>query len=187
MKLKKIASLLFIAIITLSILNAGNFLIVDEKPVKTDVIVGLGGGAISRADYSIQLYSEGYSNVLLFSGRINEVAVMRNEAMCLNVSSKTIIVENKSISTYENAIFTKKILIEHSFKSAIIVTSNYHMRRSRLVFNKAFKNTGIKLVFCSVQDIKFKPKWWFTDNYSRTIVIAEYEKLVGYFIEGRLV
>lgn len=193
MKIKKLMSLSFIVIIIVLILNAGNFLIVNEKPIKADVIIGLGGVEIPRADYSIKLYDEGYSNTLLFTGGKNpivnekEAYVMRKEAIRLKVPSKNIIVENKSISTYENAIFTKKILMDHNFKSAIIVTSNYHMRRSSLVFNKAFKNTGIKLIFCSAQDINFKPKWWLTNNYSTNIVISEYEKLVGYFFEDRLV
>jgi len=193
MRLKKFTSLSFIVIIIVLILNAGNFLIVKENPVKADVIIVLGGDNILRTDYSIKLYNEGYSNILLFSGGKDDINgensadIMGKEAVRLNVPSKNIIVENKAISTYENAIFTKKILMDHSFKSAIIVTSDYHMRRSRLVYNKAFKNTGIKLIFCSVQDTNFKPKWWFINNYSRNVVISEYEKLLGYFIEGRLV
>lgn len=192
MKYKKFMGILFIVLIIVSIMNAGNFLIINQNPVKSDVIIVLGGDNIQRADYSIKFYKEGYSNMLLFTGGndagngVREAEAMKNEAIRLTVPSKNIIIENKSISTYENAIFTKKIIMDQGFKSAIIVTSNYHMRRSRLVFNKAFKNTGIKLVFCSVQDTRFNPKWWFTNAYSRHIVISEYEKLVGYFIEGRL-
>ena len=190
--LKKFASYLFIVIILVSILNAGNFLMVDENPVKDDVIIGLGGMNIPTTDYSVKLYNEGYSNMLLFSGGVDdgdggaESIVMEKEALHLNIPVKNIIGENKSVSTYENALFTKKILVDYNFKSAIIVTSTYHMRRSRLVFNKAFQNTGIKLTFCSFQDKYFKSEWWFMDTYSRHIVISEYEKLIGYFIEGRL-
>ena len=186
--MKKIVSLSFLGIIIILSLNAGNFLIVDENPIKADVIIGLGGDNILRADYSIKLYNEGYSNMILFSGGNydKEAEVMEKEAIRLNVPIKNIAVENKSISTYENAIFTKKILIVDGFKSAIIVTSDYHMRRSRFVFNKVFKNTGIKLIFCSVEDVSFNPKWWVINTHSRQVVISEYIKIVGYFIEGKL-
>ncbi|MBC8061695.1 MAG: YdcF family protein [Clostridiaceae bacterium] len=194
MKLTIFRKILFVVIIMFLILNAGNFLTVGEKPLKSDVIIVLGGSSIPKADYSIKLYNEGNSNMLLFSGGNTdnkygekEAEVMEKEAIYFNIPRENIMLEDKSISTYENAMFTKKILIEHGFKSAIIVTSNYHMRRSRLVFNKTFKNTGIKLTFCSVEDTEFNPKWWFTKYHSINIVLSEYAKIVGYFLKGRLV
>lgn len=60
------------------------------------------------------------------------------------------------------------------------------MRRSMLVFNKAFVGTEIKLTYCAMQDENFKQNGWFLDRYSRDIVFSEYIKLVGYLIQGKL-
>jgi len=78
------------------------------------------------------------------------------------------------------------LLIKDGYKSAIVVTSDYHMRRSRLVFNKEFKGTGISLTFCNAKDKNFIAAKWWTNSYSLNIVQSEYLKLMGYFIEGRL-
>jgi len=94
--------------------------------------------------------------------------------------------EDKANSTYENALYSKQLVDKYKFKSAIIVTSNYHMRRSRLVFNKAFQGTGINLTYCSALEKSFTPNGWFTDKYSRDIVFSEYIKIVGYWIEDKL-
>jgi uncharacterized SAM-binding protein YcdF (DUF218 family) len=178
---------------SLDVLNLGKILTVDEKPEKSDVIVVLGGENIIRTDYGVKLFKDEYSNRLLFTGgNINfgdngkEAEVMRNEAIKLCVPNEDIILEDKATSTYENAIFSKEIIMSKGFESAIIVTSDYHMLRSKLVFNKAFKGTGIKLTFCSSQSKKFKPQCWFTDKYSRHVTISEYKKLLRYFVKGRL-
>ena len=175
-------------------LKAGSFLIVKgEKPEKSDVIITLGGSNIIRTDYSVRLFKEGYSKHLLLSGGIigngdnrTHAEVMYKEAKRLRVPDADIIIEDESKSTYQNALYTKTALINLHYKSAIIVTSNYHMKRARLVFKKVFNGTGIDLRFSISDDKNFKPNNWWTDAYSRKIVITEYAKLLGYLVKGRL-
>ena len=76
--------------------------------------------------------------------------------------------------------------MDNGFESAIVVTSNYHMRRSKLVFKKAFKDTDISLVYCSAEEDGFIPEKWWTDRYSFNRVFSEYIRLAGYFVRGQL-
>ena len=192
MELKSIIIILAIIIIMIFLIiilfNLGNFLIVDEDPLKSDVIVALSGDNLPRTNHSVMLFKKGYSDKLLFTGDTvsNDKLSMEKQAIILGLSQNDIVDEDKAGSTYENAIFSKESLIKYGYKSAIIVTSDYHMRRSRLVFNKVFKDTDITLTFCSAKSIEFNVRRWWTKTHSAKIVLMEYAKLMVYFFEGRL-
>ena len=51
-----------------------------------------------------------------------------------SVPADSILLETDSENTYENALFTKKILDERGIKKVILVTSALHMRRSYAIF-----------------------------------------------------
>ncbi|UOR11323.1 YdcF family protein [Halobacillus amylolyticus] len=44
------------------------------------------------------------------------------------------------MSTYENALYTEDIMQANNYKSAIVVTSNYHSLRSKFTFEKVYNN-----------------------------------------------
>jgi len=52
------------------------------------------------------------------------------------VNKNSVLSENKSRNTRENAVFSKKIMDEYEIKSIVLVTSNIHMKRSIKVFEK---------------------------------------------------
>ncbi len=55
----------------------------------------------------------------------------------IQVPDSDIIIENESKNTYENAVFSKKILDSlHIKKKYLLITSAYHLRRSVAVFEK---------------------------------------------------
>jgi uncharacterized SAM-binding protein YcdF (DUF218 family) len=185
----KIISIIFILILIIFLTflyNAGKLLVVNETPRKSDVIIVLGGDSGERTEYSVKLYKEGYAKKIMFSGSQNEYEksteafTMSRQAISLGVPWYNVILDNKANSTYQNALFTKELALKYGFKSAIVVTSNYHMRRSRLVYKKAFHGTGISLTYCSAVDKEYKPDKWWKDRYTTDIVISEYTKLIGY-------
>lgn len=59
----------------------------------------------------------------------------------LGVPTKAVFLENESRNTKENAEKTAELFRKNKWKSAILITSAFHMERSLLVF----ANTGIKL------------------------------------------
>ena len=83
----------------------------------------------------------------------------------MGVPNDSIILENKASSTTESAFFTKELMVKHQFQSAIVVSSNYHMRRVKSNYQKAISNSGIKLIYCSVPDNGYAPsRWWTTEE-----------------------
>lgn len=71
-----------------------------------------------------------------------EGVYVKKYLLSINVPDSSLVIESKSKNTYENAVFTKKILDSlHMDGNYLLVTSGYHMPRSLAVFKKAgYKN-----------------------------------------------
>ena len=158
--------------------NMGNFLIVNQAPQKSDVIIILNGDSTGRrVAYGAELYHEGYAYKILLTGAGE---VMMQQALSQGISESDILLEAKSTTTFENAEYSLKIAQNQGYKSAIVVTSPYHTRRSSIIFTKFFK--GIDLTICPVPyDPAMAQSWW-KDSNSREFVISEYLKLVWHYL-----
>lgn len=94
---------------------------------------------------AIELYHQKKIKKILITGGSGSVLHPEDkEAMYIyqylkniNIPDSDIIIENESKNTYENAVFTKKILDSlHIKDSIVLITSAYHLRRSVAVFKK---------------------------------------------------
>lgn len=179
---------LLLIFLVLSFIEAGNFLVISESPTKADAIIVLAGDHKGdRTNNGVKLYKDGYSKNLIVSGGIlyykyTIAQMMKEQALEAGVPNKSIIVEDKADNTWENAIYSMKIMLKENFKSAIVVSSPYHMRRSRMLFNKVFKGSGIKLTYYAAKDREYNPKKWYADFFGIKTTAMEYIKLVYYAI-----
>lgn len=155
---------------------AGDFLIVDEKPVKSDVIIVLSGGD-GRLEKGVQLYKEGYAPYLLLSN--GSVENLYKRALEFGIPNDSILMEIKSDSTLDNAVFSKEIMLDFQFESAIVVSSDSHMRRVKVLYDKTFRNSDIRLTYVAGEMNTYNPKRWWVDESNRNITLREYIKLVG--------
>jgi len=64
----------------------------------------------------------------------SEAAVMKNMAVKAGVPSSSIILEDKALTTIENAWFVKEILENLGIDIIDLVTSDFHMNRSSKIF-----------------------------------------------------
>jgi uncharacterized SAM-binding protein YcdF (DUF218 family) len=154
-------------------------LTIDQQPENADVIIVL-AGETERELYAAELYMQGFAPRIIMSGCAPAGQLMAQRAVERGVPGKDIIVEEKSVSTYENAIFSKDIVLQQNLKSAMIVTSNYHMLRSKMVFERVFKGTGVKLVFCAAKGTSLYNGHLV--NYYHRVIIKEYIKLPYYWL-----
>ena len=194
-KKKIIISIIAITIILISIIgaNLGKFLVQSDKLEKADAIAVFSGDNGPRTEKGVELLKEGYADYLILSGGkvyddVTMAELMKNHAIKLGVDESKILIDDESSTTNENADFTADIIEENNFKSVIVVTSDYHTRRSKLAMEKALEDTLIdgEKVFVSVtpsKEEKFTTKWWTSGN-SVIMVISEYLKLAGYWVKG---
>jgi len=128
-----------------------------ETLPEVDVIILLGGGtntsgypqpsinlnsAGDRLLYTTWLYQQGVSDhILLTSGKLpgskDGGAERMAEALeIMGVPREALWLENESLNTYENVIYSQPILEENGVETALLVTSALHMPRSVAIFAK---------------------------------------------------
>ncbi len=177
--------LLLLVLLVYAFFNAGNFLYLDQPPKKSEVILVLGGDVGYRVEKAVELYQQGYADKIIMTGgqlyyRLTQAQAMREQALEMGVPGEAIILENLADSTYTNAVYCLQIMRKQGFKSALVVTSNYHSKRSEFLFSKIFHGSGISLTFCSADDPQFNPQKWWNSNKSIVITLNEYVKFIGY-------
>ncbi len=164
----------------------GRYLVVDEKLRKCDAIVVLGGETVPRVAKGVELYKEKYGDLIIMSGggrlstRYSEAGIMLEEAADLGVPPSAVIMEDKSKSTYENAVFVKSIILEKNIKSFLLVTSSYHTRRSQNIFAKVFKDTSISIITVAAPDPKYSPSSWWQNHEGQQKALTELANIVIY-------
>lgn len=163
---------------------------VEDKPRPVDVIVVLGGGSETRVKRGVELYDLGYAEKMIFTGGRVKVAGLREtyagllgeEALRLGVPREAIILEARSTSTYEDALYTREIMARQRFDSAIIVTESYHARRALQSFRKVFAGRDIELIPSSAEPGWFKMNEWWTTEDGLLSVSNEYLKWAFYIL-----
>jgi len=175
---------------------------VAEVPQPSDVIVVFAGGVgesgrpgqgyEERVRYATELYRQGFAERLIFSSgytyAFQEVSVMRLLALALGVPSEAIVLETQARNTYENVVQTSRLLRERGWRSALIVSSPYHMRRVAMVYRKAAPDLAVRLTpipFSIFYDTRDRPGRMAEPRQIRAI-LHEYASLVYYRWKGYL-
>ncbi len=118
---------------------------IDERQKRFDFMT-----AGDRLFQTLELYHRGRIKQIFFSGGSGSIrypdhkegAYVKKYLNTIHVPDSAIIIENESKNTYENAVYSKKVLDSLQFKgSLLLVTSAYHMPRALATFEKAgYKN-----------------------------------------------
>ncbi|WP_223591796.1 YdcF family protein [Neobacillus bataviensis] len=172
--MRKRVFLLIVFLIILVLFFAGRFLVINEEPKKVDVIVVLSGGE-GRLEKGIELYNSGYARTIIVS---NGLADNLWENAITLLPRKSVLLEDKAESTYESAVYLKEIMESNNYHSAIVVSSDYHMRRVKYNFSRVYRGSHIKLVFIS-SDTSYDPKAWWMSKHNFGVTMSEYIKIIG--------
>lgn len=119
---------------------------------ESDVIVVLGAGLYwdgsagpaltRRSAQGAELYRQGIADTIICTGGVapsrprSEAAACREVLLRYGVPESAILLEERSRSTEENAIYTRDIMQDAGFTSAVVVSDSYHMLRSEYLFNQ---------------------------------------------------
>lgn len=68
-----------------------------------------------------------------------------------------IYLEEKSLDTIGNGYFSKQIVDKHHWRRLLVITSDYHIKRTRWIFKKIF-GADYHLKFLSAPSVKFQEK-----------------------------
>lgn len=155
-------------------------LVIDDRLEKADVIIVLSGDS-EREAYAAELYRRGLAPKIIISSCGSAASQLAKRTVNQGVNEQDIIIDDNSDSTYDNSVNSKNLVLARKFKSAIVVTSPYHMRRTKLIFERVFRNTGVKLLYSSTKDSGFNVDGQCKSEVDRQLVRREYLKLVYYW------
>lgn len=163
-----------------------------EDPARSEVMIVLGGELDGeRTRKAAELYKQGIapkimlSDGTMMSWRTAAIQEMYDLAVLEGVDPEDILREEQSRSTYENALYTKEIMLEMGLVSALVVTSDWHGKRTQFIFNKVYEGTGIQLQVCGTPDGRSDFTEWWTDGEKQQVVLTEWAKRIVYWLRYR--
>ena len=99
-----------------------------------------------RVARAVQLWEAGVARTVLMTGGVgehppSEAAVARDLAVALGMPSQAVLTEDRSTSTFENALFASGVV---EAERVVVVTDSFHVFRAVRVFGYRYPNvTGI--------------------------------------------
>lgn len=161
----------------------------DTKCQSVDAIVAVSGGDTSaRVNWAIDLYKNGWSNTIIFSGAAQDksgpsnAATMKNLAVEAGVPGSNIYIDEDSETTSQNALKTQEIFTSHNIKKVILVTSGYHQRRASLEFSRQSK--GVSILNSPVKTDNDWSFWWWTTPRGWWLASSELVKIIIFYVAG---
>jgi uncharacterized SAM-binding protein YcdF (DUF218 family) len=181
---------LFAALIGVGVALRGMaaYLIVDERlPTRADAIVVLGGGGRqgTRELQAARLFQRGLAPLVITTGgpiageesraTYAEWSVLR--LVRRGVPAGAAFATNEGDSTLTDALGVRRLAAERGWRDLLLVTDNWHTRRTELLFGRVFAGTVVRLYISPAPSDRFDPAAWWLDEEAALLVLAEYVKL----------
>jgi uncharacterized SAM-binding protein YcdF (DUF218 family) len=144
-----------------------------------DAIVVLTGGS-GRIEEAMQLLQHIEAKHLFISG-VSESFTFKDLAERADFAiyfQQKINLGRNGLTTYLNAIETRDFVTEHHLKSIILVTSNYHIPRTKLIFSAILPN--IEIIYYPAISDEERTNGFVYKNYH--LYLNEFKKYLGYLI-----
>ena len=165
--------------------------VIDASAAHADALLLLGDDNFyaDRATHAAELIRHGVAPVVVASGRrlrpsAGVVELQEHDLIERGVPKDKIIrFPHDADNTLEEALALARVCSERHFHSVIVVTSNYHARRARYIFSKAFPSTIVVSV-AGAHDGDFDPEHWWEKRKSQELFLHEIVGMLAAFREG---
>jgi uncharacterized SAM-binding protein YcdF (DUF218 family) len=159
--------------------------IIEDPLDKADALIVLGDDNFyaDRATRGAQLFREGKAPVIVASGRrlrpnAGIAELMEHDLVERGVPRDKIVrFAHDADSTLEDAQALAKLAKERKWHSVIVVTSNFHTRRARYIFQRIFP-LGMEVRAASARDGDFDPEHWWEKRKSIKELTREFAGMV---------
>ncbi len=148
------------------------------------VVAVSGGDTNARTDEAIRLYKNGWSDTLVFSGAaqdksgMSNAAAMQARAISAGVPESSILLDEYSATTKQNAENVQTIFASRNIHSIVLVTSGYHQRRASLEFAK--RASSVTVLNHPVSQDKDWSMWWWTNPRGWYLAVSELVKIIAF-------
>ena len=196
---QRITIIILCALIVGAITYAPYYLARTDKPAKSDVIVLLIGSKFTpRKEEVFRLIQDGYARHLIIPayGRISDARLFAGQPAQTNPKPSSSLIRGRVVKpahypkyfedTHIEILEAKKMMDRAGFKSAIFVSSPYHMRRISIIANKVFAKKDYRLLFVPSRYEQHHDSFWFLKKRDLKLVTGEYSKIIWFAIYGFL-
>lgn len=160
-----------------------------NNPEKSDAICILLGDFRVRPLRAAELYHRGFADQILIVDFPEDMLYGSLESQLAQVMTmragvpheKLVLIRGKVTSTEEEARFYLKYAQEHQLKSLLIVTSSFHTRRSRWIFQKVFAGSNIRLSYAAARQPFIDESNWFKTDEGLVTYFSETLKTIYYY------
>jgi uncharacterized SAM-binding protein YcdF (DUF218 family) len=165
---------------------AGEFWVIDEPAAPSDVLIVLGDDnyGADRAFQAAGLYRAGVAPVVVASGRmlrqnVTLADVMEHDLESYGVPAPSIVkLSHRAENTREEAVEAVRLIRAKGWKRIIVVTSNYHARRTRFIYGRVLPS-GVSFRVSGARDSQFDPSRWWETRMGQKLFLSE---LAGYLL-----
>jgi uncharacterized SAM-binding protein YcdF (DUF218 family) len=149
---------------------AGGFWVAGDSPERADAILVLGDDNFDadRAARAAQLFRGGLAPLVVASGRLLRsyagiAELMGRDLQARGVPAAAILpFPHRAANTLEESQALRGLVISRGWRRVLVVTSNYHTRRARYIFQRVFP-TEVTVLMISAADSDYDPdRWWET-------------------------
>lgn len=162
----------------------GDFLAVSDPLTQSDAVIAISGDGEERVRTAVDLLTRGYGRWLILSGgpvgEPGSAAELAAYARKYHAPDGALLLDDRAVSTFGNAVGSAGVMRGHGLHSAILVTSPYHMRRAVIEFRSIFGPQGLTVRALPAQDSFFHLDGWWTRRRDRELVVREYLKLLAF-------
>jgi uncharacterized SAM-binding protein YcdF (DUF218 family) len=159
---------------------AGHFWVVDEDPGPADAILILGDDNLQsdRANRAAQLYRAHWAPLVVASGRplrpyISVPDLMKRDLTERGVPEKAIVSYPRPVgNTREEAEALRNLAVARGWRHVLVVTSNYHTRRTRFIFHRVWP-ANFEFHVIAAPDADFYADSWWRSRAGEKLVFHE--------------
>jgi uncharacterized SAM-binding protein YcdF (DUF218 family) len=164
---------------------AGESWIVEDSLDRADAIIVLSDDNFyaDRATRAADLYRHNMAQVVVASGRklrpyAGIAELMEHDLIERGVPKEKIVrVAHNAENTREEAQVLVQQALEHKWRSVIVVTSNYHTRRARYIFQRVFP-AQFQVRVTGSHDGDFDPEHWWQTRQSLKELTREFAGMI---------
>ena len=165
---------------------AGQFWVLDEPVSQSDALIVLGDDnyAGDRSFHAAELYREGVAPIVVASGRLlrrntGMAEIMQHDLESFGVPTASIVpLSSRAENTREEAGEVAKLIRARGWKRVMIVTSNYHTRRTHFIYGRVLPS-NVTFRVSSARDSEFDPAHWWLTRQGQKLFFTE---IVGYVV-----
>lgn len=176
-----------------------DLLVVNDPLQPADIIFVLNGDYNTRPFRASELYEQGIAPIIVIARSemlpAEELGLAPNDTdvsigvmKALGVPPEKIVVlpvEGGTTSTFDEAIALRQYIESHNVHSLILLTSAFHTRRAKWIFDRELSGLPVRLEVAAVPHYGFDESDWWQSEDGLITLNNEYIKLVYYFVKYR--